>query len=82
MGGEDVISPVDMRLFIEVPIESAAKDKDGNNMDKSQPAVDSMPRGPIPDTATLSEHNIKNDAVMYVTFAKGEVWEEIHVVKP
>jgi hypothetical protein len=82
MGGEDVISPDDMRLYIEVPIESAAKTKDGNSMDKSQPAVESMPRGPIPDTATLSEHNIKNDAVMYVMFARGGVWEEMDVVKP
>ncbi|KAL3809877.1 hypothetical protein ACHAXA_001302 [Cyclostephanos tholiformis] len=79
MGGEGVISPRDMRLYIEASTDSAVKNKDGNSMDKSQPPVESIPKGPIPDTAVLSEHNIKNDAVLYVTFAKGGAWEEIDV---
>ncbi len=79
MCGEDVIAPGCMRLYVEALTEpAAAKDK------KDDDAVvggKSMPTGPIPDTAVLSDHNVKNDAVMYLTFAKGKVWEEIDVVK-
>lgn len=77
MGGEDVIAPGSMRLYIEAP-ESASKDKDVDEV-----VVDkSMPKGPIPDTDILSDHNVKNDAVMYVAFAKDAIWEKIDIVKP
>ena len=30
------------------------------------------PKGPIPDAAILSDHDVKNDDVLYVTFDEGE----------
>ncbi len=85
MGGEDVIVPGSMRLYIEAPTTEppaiANKDKKDGNVVVGG-GKSSMPKGPIPDTAVLSDHNVKNDAVMYVTFAEGKVWEEIDVVKP
>jgi hypothetical protein len=90
MGGSHVITPQHMRLYIATPTPTAAKDYDDDVLsDKS------THKGPIPDTATLSEHDVKNDAVLYVTFAKAwengvdlpvsdndDEWEEIEVVKP
>jgi hypothetical protein len=83
MGGEDVIVPESMRLYIEAQIEpTTAANKDKKDDDEVVGSKSSMPKGPIPDTAVLSDHNVKNDAVMYVTFAEGKVWEEIDVFKP
>mmetsp|Transcript_2308 Transcript_2308/g.4899 ORF Transcript_2308/g.4899 Transcript_2308/m.4899 type:complete len:92 (+) Transcript_2308:420-695(+) len=91
MGGSDVISPQKMRLYIETPKPTVtlAKDADKDISEKT------LPKGPIPDTAILSDHDVKNDAVLYVTFAKSwesggdspvpegdDAWEEIEIVKP
>ena len=88
MGGSDVISPQQMRLYIEtLKPTSDNKDEDKEMGEKS------MPKDPIPDTAILSDHDVKNDAVLYVTFAKSwesggdvpdgdDAWEEIEIVKP
>jgi len=83
MGGEDVIAPESMRLYIEAHIEpTTAANKDEKYDGEAVLSKSSMPKGPIPDMDVLSDHNVKNDAVMYVTFAEGKVWEEIDVVKP
>lgn len=87
----DIITPQHMRLYI-APSTIAGKDK---NCDDDVMRDKTSPNGPIPDAATLSEHDIKNDAVLYVTFVKAwesgidspvsdedDMWEEIEVVKP
>jgi hypothetical protein len=91
MGGSNVISPQHMRLYIATPTSITAKDK----YDDDVLSEKSTHKGPIPNTATLSDHDVKNDAVLYVTFAKSwengvdspvpdedDEWEEIEVVKP
>ncbi|KAL7542889.1 hypothetical protein ACHAXR_013191 [Thalassiosira sp. AJA248-18] len=87
MGGSDVISPQQMRLYIET-IKPTNDEKDGDKVMEEK----LMPKGPIPDTAILSDHEVKNDSVLNVTFAKafesGDVpdgddgWEEIDIHKP
>jgi hypothetical protein len=70
-------------LYIEAQIEpTTAANKDKKDDDEVVGSKSSMPKGPIPDTAVLSDHNVKNDDVVYVTFAEGKVWEEIDVFKP
>lgn len=91
MGGNDVISPKKMRLYLS-PTKSASNEKDG---DKEMGEAAAMPKDPIPDAAILSDHDVKNDGVLYVTFAKGwesggddplpdgdDAWEEIEIVNP
>jgi hypothetical protein len=97
MGGEDVISPKNMRLYIDVaaPASSSSittatkKEDDGGeqqvNIGGSSNQKSMSPKGPIPDTALLSDHKVMNDAIMFVTFANDGVadsWEEIDIVKP
>ena len=90
MGGNDTITPKHMRLFIATPT-TMTKDKYDADMTSENPS----PKGPIPDTATLSEHDVKNDAILYVTFARAwesgvdspvsdedDAWEVIEVVEP
>ena len=80
-----------MRLYIATPTSITAKDKYDDDVLNEK----STHKGPIPNTATLSDHDVKNDAVLYVTFAKSwengvdspvpdedDEWEEIEVVKP
>ncbi len=89
MGGGDTITPRHMRLYIATPTNSV-KDKYDDQVTSGL----STPHGPIPDTATLSEHDVKNDAILYVTFTKtwemgidspisdeDDVWEEIEAIK-
>ena len=94
MGGEDVISPKNMRLYIDVaaPASSSSittatkKEDDGGEqvvIGGSSNQKSMSPKGPIPDTALLSDHKVMNDAIMYVTFANDGVadsWEEIDIV--
>eukprot|EP00584_Thalassiosira_punctigera_P006528 CAMPEP_0172535494 /NCGR_PEP_ID=MMETSP1067-20121228/7480_1 /TAXON_ID=265564 ORGANISM="Thalassiosira punctigera, Strain Tpunct2005C2" /NCGR_SAMPLE_ID=MMETSP1067 /ASSEMBLY_ACC=CAM_ASM_000444 /LENGTH=128 /DNA_ID=CAMNT_0013320429 /DNA_START=299 /DNA_END=685 /DNA_ORIENTATION=+ len=90
MGGSDVISPQQMRLYVETPKPSS----DDKGEDKEMGEA-SMPKDPIPDMAILSDHNVKNDDVLYVTFAKSwesggggdvpdgdDAWEDIEIAKP
>jgi hypothetical protein len=89
LGGNDIITPQHMRLYIATPT-NIAKDR----YDDQVASGKSTPQGPIPDTATLSEYDVKNDAVLYVTFIKAwescidsqvsdedDVWEEIEATK-
>ena len=92
MGGEDVIAPKNMRLYIDVAASSSSiaatkKDDDGGGeqavIGNNQKSM--SPKGPIPDTSLLSDHKVMNDAVLYVTFANDGVadsWEEIDIIKP
>lgn len=91
MGGDDVIAPKNMRLYIDVAASSSSitttkKDDDRDEQVGSSSNQKSVsPKGPIPDTALLSDLNVTNDSVMYVTFAIDGVadsWEEIDIVKP
>lgn len=91
MGGSDVISTQKMRLYIETPKPTVTEAKDADKVISENLA----PKGPIPDSAILTDHDVKNDAVLYVTFAKSwesggdspvpegdDAWEEIEVDKP
>mmetsp|Transcript_20368 Transcript_20368/g.35012 ORF Transcript_20368/g.35012 Transcript_20368/m.35012 type:complete len:137 (+) Transcript_20368:226-636(+) len=99
MGGDDAISPKQMRLYIETPKEESSsekKDDDDNDGDEDMGGnknSSNISKDLVPDAAILSDHGIKNDAVLYVTFAKGwedgddvpeddDGWEEIEIVKP
>ena len=70
-----------MRLYIAPPKNIVVdKSKDNSGGDKDEKSI-----VPIPDTARLSDHDVKNDAVLYVTFATGDGaddWEEIDIAKP
>lgn len=33
----------------------------------------------LPDAATIGDHQIENDAVIYMVFKKGDSWEEIDI---
>mmetsp|Transcript_42100 Transcript_42100/g.88434 ORF Transcript_42100/g.88434 Transcript_42100/m.88434 type:complete len:135 (-) Transcript_42100:7-411(-) len=96
MGGRP--SPSKMRLYIPT---SAPNNQTSNSDDKEMgeaaaaSAAAMLPKDPIPDTAILSDHNVTNDDVLYVTFVKSwessgddeepegeDAWEEIEIVKP
>jgi len=89
MGGADVISPHQMRLYIETPMP-ASEDKQKDGDEDKQMEGNSPPTDLIPDAATLGDYGINNDAAVYVTFAKswesgngvpdGDGWEEIDIV--
>jgi len=74
MGGGDVISPRQMRLYIETPTPALdnKKSTDDENLGKKSFSTEL-----IPDAAILSDHGVKNDAVLYLTFA--ESWESGNV---
>ena len=89
MGGKDAIAAQHMRLYIATSTTPPTSTKE-----KDVEVMSDKPEGPIPDTATLSEHDVKNDAVLYVTFAKewnrgddspvsdeDDAWEDIEVAK-
>lgn len=87
MGESDKKEVGQMRLYIE-PVKSNVVDKKvdvdtDTSMGKSEQLE---PKGPIPDEAMLSDHEVKNDAILYVTFATGDdnAWEDIAdiIVKP
>ena len=95
MGGTDKITPQQMRLYMETPKPPVTEKKNSNSDDEDSDEDKVMEdkvsyTGPISDTAILSDHDVKNDAVVYVTFAtewengddvpSGEDgWEEIDV---
>lgn len=96
MGGTDKITPQQMRLYTETPKPAVTEKKNTNSDDEDSDEDKVMEdnkvsyTGPISDTAILSDHDMKNDAVVYVTFAtewedgdgvpSGEDgWEEIDV---
>jgi len=81
-----------MRLYLPPSSKSKKNGKigqgDGDDDDDNGDA--SSPRGPIPDSAMLSDHDVKNDDVLYVTFVKNlggdvpedgdeDAWEKIEV---
>mmetsp|Transcript_17973 Transcript_17973/g.37690 ORF Transcript_17973/g.37690 Transcript_17973/m.37690 type:complete len:142 (+) Transcript_17973:121-546(+) len=89
---DDDISPRKMRLYLPPSSKSKKNGKigqgDGDDDDDNGDA--SSPRGPIPDSAMLSDHDVKNDDVLYVTFVKNlggdvpedgdeDAWEKIEV---
>ena len=95
MGGSDVISSQKMRLYIETPKPTVTEKKADDDQDMGG-EKSLAPKGPIPDEAILSDHDVKNDAVLFVTFANSweggdatpvpegddSLWEEIDIVKP
>ena len=72
-GGDDDVTTTNMNLYI-APKTNNVVEKDG---DKSM-SEKQEPKGPIPDAAILSDHDVKNDDVLYVTFDEGE---EIDIAK-
>lgn len=98
MGGDDVVSPKQMRLYVESSKPAVGKpkadgDEDDDGDEKMGAAAEVASRDLVPDAALLSDHDVKNDAVLYLTFAKAwedgddvpdgdDGWEEIEVVKP
>ena len=58
-----------MSLYIAPKTNNVVENKDG---DKSMSEKQEEPKGPIPDAAILSDHDVKNDDVLYVTFDEGE----------
>ena len=81
MGESDQKEVGQMRLYIE-PVKSNVVDKKVANGDTDTSMGKSeqleQPKGPIPDEAILSDHEVKNDAILYVTFATGnDAWEDI-----
>ena len=78
MGESDKKEVGQMRLYIE-HVKSNVVDKKVDtdaSMGKSEQLE--QPKGPIPDEAILSDHEVKNDAILYVTFATGDdAWEDI-----
>jgi hypothetical protein len=56
MGGEEVISPKLMRLYVD------NKNYDGD--------TELAKKKLIPDVALLSDHDVKNDDIVFVTFLK------------
>jgi len=87
----DTVSPNKMRIYVDPPPSKQAPKKDDDEEMKAPAAA-----APIllPDEALLSDHGIKNDCVLYVTFVKSEddrgddgtvdestAWEDIDVQK-
>ena len=88
MGGDDDMSPEKMRLYIEPKAATTtdakkAADSDDDDDDKVMADKSPAPKGPIPDEAILSDHDVKNDDVLFVTLTEGgDAWEEIDIAKP
>jgi len=75
-GGDDNnVTTTNMNLYIAPKTNNVVDSKDG---DKSMSEKQEEPKGPIPDVAILSDHDVKNDDVLYVTFDEGE---EIDIAK-
>lgn len=88
MGGDDVVSPQQMRLYVATPVPASDEKK---NDDEKKPGGTACPTELMPDAAILSDHGVKNDAVVYAAFSKSwesgnevpdgdDEWEEIDVV--
>ncbi|KAL7472455.1 hypothetical protein ACHAXS_012797 [Conticribra weissflogii] len=86
------ISPRKMRLYLPPSLKSnnSAKSGKGDDENDDDDYNESSPRGPIPDSAMLSDHDVKNDDVLFVTFVKNlggdvpedgdeDAWEKIEV---
>ena len=86
MGESDKKEVGQMRLYIEPVISNVVDKKVDVDTDTSMGKSEQLePKGPIPDEAMLSDHEVKNDAILYVTFATGDdAWEDIAdiIVKP
>ena len=87
MGGD--ISPQKMRLYIETSPKSPEGGKVGDDKEMAD-KKSTTTKGPIPDAALLSDHDVKADDILYVVFAKitdgddnvpegDENWEEIDI---
>ena len=74
-GGDDNVTTTNMNLYIAPKTNNVVEKKDG---DKTMSEKQEEPKGPIPDAAILSDHDVKNDDVLYVTFDEGE---EIDIAK-
>jgi len=61
MGGDDVISPKLMRLYVV------------NKNDAGETDANESTTGPIPDAALLSDHKVENDDILFLSFLKN--WE-------
>ncbi len=80
-----------MRLYLPPSFKSNNSAKSGKGDDENDDDYnESSPRGPIPDSAMLSDHDVKNDDVLFVTFVKNlggdvpedgdeDAWEKIEV---
>ena len=68
VGDDNDVTATNMNLYI-APKTNNVVEKDG---DTSMSEKQDEPKGPIPDSATLSDHDVKNDDVLYVTFDEGE----------
>ena len=76
IGGDDNdVTTTNMNLYIAPKSNNVVENKDG---DKSMSEKQEEPKGPIPDVAILSDHDVKNDDILYVTFGEGE---EIDIAK-
>lgn len=86
MGESDKKEVGQMRLYIAPVISNVVDKKVDVDTDTSMGKSEQLePKGPIPDEAILSDHEVKNDAILYVTFATGDdTWEDIAdiIVKP
>jgi hypothetical protein len=87
MGG--TLSPQKMRLYIEISPKSSEVGKAGDDKEMAD-KKSTTTKGPIPDAALLSDHDVKSDDILYVVFAKStagddnvpegdENWEEIDI---
>ncbi|KAL9188706.1 hypothetical protein ACHAXT_007084 [Thalassiosira profunda] len=73
--GDDDVSPEKMRLFVEPKADAGDAKAEGKGK--------AAPKGPIPDEAKLSDHEVQDGDVLFVTFATGDDdWEEIEVAQP
>jgi len=71
-GGDDNdVTATNMNLYIAPKSNNVVENKDGADKSMSE-KQDDEPKGPIPDAAILSDHDVKNDDVLYVTFDEGE----------
>lgn len=61
MGGDDVISPKLMRLYVV------------NKNDAGETDANESTTGPIPDAAILSDHKVENDDILFLSLLKN--WE-------
>uniref|UniRef100_A0A6S9B284 Ubiquitin-like domain-containing protein n=1 Tax=Ditylum brightwellii TaxID=49249 RepID=A0A6S9B284_9STRA len=59
------ISPRKMRLYLSSTTSS-----------KDSPPIPTPSSPPLPDSATLADHDVKNDAILFVVFRKPEMSED------
>ena len=91
---KSAVSARKMRLYLAPDLNNNS----GGNTESGDKKIgdgdgDSSPRSPIPDSAMLSDHSVKNDSILNLSFLKegrdngvdvpeeDDAWEDIDVLK-